>query len=198
MDYSINQGCPDLGLMTWLGFHGYTRISELADIRRTGYVPQPRGQGLRTFATVILSTTKAGRAQSFEVLNEGLDYAMQQYISSRTRPGRSLARPDHLFDHTSAQYREWLTAACKECGLHSVHLSPHSLRGGGATADQLRGVEKKEIQARGRWESERTCGLYLQSARVLTESITISLALKQLGLALYDQGNMGHMFWGVF
>ena len=58
-------------------------------------------------------------------------------------------------------------AAAASLGLQAEHFTLHSLRHGGATHDYVRAVPIEDILLRGRWRSNNTARIYIQSGRAL-------------------------------
>ena len=67
---------------------------------------------------------------------------------------------------STAQFRKHFGQACEALGLARTYV-PHSLRHGGATHDQLRGIPLDEILRHGRWASAKSARHYIQAGKAL-------------------------------
>lgn len=174
-------GYVECAVATLVAFDGLLRVGELVAIM-VADVSLPddsrRGAASRTVsqspassshpslrrsssAYIRLAVTKTGSNQTAEITNVDVITLLQRQISSCPADGR-------LFPFPSASpadyYRSILRATCTALGIGSFHFTPHSLRHGGAThAHMHMGQTIEHVLHRGRWQSNSSARIYLQS-----------------------------------
>ena len=70
-------------------------------------------------------------------------------------------RGDLLFGFPDYRSVYELILAFKEYFAIPLHITPHSLRAGGATYFKMQGMRVAEIQELGRWETEKSAKQYI-------------------------------------
>lgn len=173
-------GYVDCAVATLIAFDGLLRVGELVavlvadvslpdDSRRgaaSHMVPHSSSQGLPSLrrsssAYIRLAVTKTGRNQTAEVSNVDVITLLQRHISSRPADSRLFPFPSATPDD---HYRSIFRATCVALGIGSFHFTPHSLRHGGAThAHMHMGQTIEHVLHRGRWQSNSSARVYLQS-----------------------------------
>ena len=174
-------GYVDCAVATLVAFDGLLRVGELVAIM-VADVSLPddsrRGAASRTVshlaassslpslrhsssAYIRLAVAKTGSNQTAEITNVDVITLLQHHISSRPADGR-------LFPFPSASpadcYRSILRATCVALGVGSFHFTPHSVRHGGAThAHMHMGQTIEHVLHRGRWQSNSSARIYLQT-----------------------------------
>ena len=163
-------------LITWLGFDGYFRISEIFQLTPSDITFQ------RDFAAVFLGRSKTGLNQSVVISQPQLICLLRVYMAERgTRSGT-------LFTVSQPGYRTAWQAILYELKAQEHGFTPHSLRHGGATNDMI--LEKRtleQIMQRGRWQQEKTTRNYLQTSRALVLHIAIDETVRNKGTRLQAQ-----------
>ena len=102
-----------------------------------------------------------------------------------------------IFDYTAAAFVEHLRALVAEIGMSATAISGYSLRRGGATWFLLSSGSMARTSVHGRWASERTARIYIDSAmaqqtrlqlappaqRVISVGVRVARALLEQELA---------------
>lgn len=169
----IKRNLLELALVTWLGFDGYFRISEIFKIRTEDAVMQGN------LLAIFLGRSKTGLNQSVVINHPQLIILFQHF--SGIRGGQA----GFLFTTTVQQYRVAWHSILQELDADQHGFTPHSLRHGGATDDFISARRSLEqIMQRGRWQQEKTTRNYLQAARALVLHISIKESYRNKGLRL--------------
>lgn len=85
-----------------------------------------------------------------------------------------VSNPDErLWSSTPTRFRKMFSDICLELGIKQLHLSPASLRAGGATRLIDDGAEVGKIRFVGRWTNLRSLEHYVQVARAQQISLTM-------------------------
>ncbi len=87
-----------------------------------------------------------------------------------------------VFPFTTGTFRAHFKAACADLGLDAGYV-PHSLRHGGATRLDLRGVGVEDIMKRGRWASSTSARHYIQSGKALLATVVSPPLVRAMGAA---------------
>ena len=137
-----------------VGFFGLLRTAELHKIKRLDVTLRC---GYIALTTIRLSTTKNGRQEIIQFEPNSLaERALKLLLS---HGNISDTAPLFGFRSYSELYKLFM-----EFRLHFkliAHLTPHSLRAGGATDLKLRGWPSMHIADIGRWSDIRTCKGYI-------------------------------------
>jgi integrase len=157
----------DYSVGTLLAFDCLLRIGELCgllkeDVADTGdrrMDKEHRGMALR------LRRTKTGREQYVEVEDPSIQLLVRKLVSKAKQGQR-------LFSFSPEQYRRFFKKVCISVGLSSDYV-PHSLRHGGATRKFLLSRSIETVLERGRWASNKSARLYLQSGRAKLLSVEV-------------------------
>jgi integrase len=168
---------------TLLGFDCFLRISELCSLRVSDVIDaelSPVDQSWLYSIGLRLRDTKTGLNQSVTVINPGVAQLLRLLVHARRIKG---GRDASLLQLSARQYRYRFKQVCQRLSLDST-LTPHSMRHGGATHYYMRGMSIADVQARGRWESQKTCKRYVQTAQALIATIRIPQHLADAGRAL--------------
>lgn len=162
------------GVALLLQFDCYLRVSELCSLRIHILQPDSKklyqpataqhGYGFRSGAAVIITIpeSKTGKFHSVAIASKEIEDILLAYIKYR----QSHIRSDQpLFGMTTAQYSDTLQLYCNKLQLTQHNYTSHSLRHGGAAYHyMLRGAgQLQNIMFRGRWKSESSIQVYLQS-----------------------------------
>lgn len=159
------------GAMLLTGFFGLLRPGELFGLRSADAV-MPNSWSLGgDFAVVRVARPKNSRQMG-----------SQQYVEIRHPDAvnwlswlKNVRNNDAaLWNSTPNKFRVMFRRVCKDLKLHSLHLSPASLRAGGATWLVDEGVEISRVRFLGRWSHLRSLEHYIQVARA--QQITLSLS----------------------
>ena len=174
------RGRFSMGVATLLAFDCYLRVGELVGLTRSDVADagdRRRGSSHRTME-LRLKHTKTGKNQSVSVRDPAVIALVRQVLA--TVSNRPSAR---LFPYSSSTFRRHFKAAAADLGL-SEDFVPHSLRHGGATRDEARGMTVEEVMRRGRWASTKSARHYIQSGRALLLNNSIPDAIYDLGQLL--------------
>jgi hypothetical protein len=174
-----------------LGFHGYLRHGDLANMRaRDVALPgDPRMSVDNGTALLLLRKTKAGVAQSVKV-DVPLFLAILHLLMVSTCPD------DLLFgDCDLLELFKWAQLAA---GLPSTLFVIHSLRHGGAAFDASSGARSLDkIRRRGRWRNVKTCDVYLQELEAAVLASTFPAKMVPLHQALLASPDLAWSLLGV-
>lgn len=157
----VNQRKFDLGVGVLLAHHCMLRSKELVNIRASdlefaSQFSRQGGAGLR------LGETKTGRNKFAKITSQPIIRLLRRLVEIRT----AAAGPDARLISVGAQsLRLHFKQACDFLNFAHFKFSPHSLRGGGATALHDEGVSEDKIMQRGRWTQRKSLNTYLQSGR---------------------------------
>lgn len=150
-----------LAVAVLLSFDCYLRSNEVLHLLATDVLLPATAQSSAFSSPVLrLRRTKTGTNQSVTVRDPAVHRLLSVLIA--TTP------PDQpLFPYTYSQLSKGFNDAATALGLQAVHFTLHSLRHGGATHDYARDVPIEDIMVRGRWQSNSTARIYLQTGRAL-------------------------------
>ncbi|XGW11560.1 hypothetical protein V3C99_012776 [Haemonchus contortus] len=153
---SVEDACAIL-----LSFLAFLRISETANVQKKHV--QDKGQGVWWLFIPKSKTDqlKRGTTTAFKVAGAHKSLWDQFMNQSLHKTG------DHyLFGSTSGPatdaLRKRINSTLHSAGLHHKGLTPHSFRGGAATAALRRGVNQEDIKRVGRWKSTSSMLHYLE------------------------------------
>ena len=186
-------GYGECAVATLVAFDGLLRVGELvrltvADIS----LPQDsrRGSGSRatssvsfshpslrqsTSAFIRIAVAKTGTNQTAEIRNPDVISLLRQHMATRHPTA-------HLFDFACSSpvqaanhFRSLLRTVCSALDISSHGFTPHSLRHGGAThANMHMGETIEHVLHRGRWQSNSSARIYLQSGAAALISSRLS------------------------
>ena len=161
------------GLACLLSFDCYLRVGELCGIQHADVadVGDARlGRNTRRMC-IRLAHTKTGPNKWVTVRNPVIISLLRPLLSTSRRGNQP------LFPFSSAQFRDTLHSACVALGIDHVGYVPHSLRHGGATHDHLCDMPIEDIMLHGRWPSNKSARMYIQTGRslLLAQSIPTSV-----------------------
>jgi integrase len=163
-------GYAQAGLLSLLSFDCYLRAHEALNLLNTDIIWQGDvrlGKRFRDHAGVRLANTKTGRDQWVEVKRALVARLLRAHCRRRETTGQA-----RLFTISYKTYLHQIHLAARGLGLPP--LSPHSFRRGGATQDRLDGRSFDYIQARGRWACQKTCKMYIDTARAFLATFSLS------------------------
>lgn len=157
------------GVACLLSFDCYLRVGELCAIQHSDVadVGDARlGRSTRRMC-IRLAHTKTGPNKWVTVRNKVVIALLRSLLSTSRRGDRP------LFPFSSARFRDVFQSACVALGISHVGYVPHSLRHGGATHDHLCDMPIEDIMLHGRWSSNKSARMYIQTGRslLLTQSI---------------------------
>ncbi len=121
-----------------------------------------KGQCIRNgdVLAISLPISKTGRNQAVLLQCYALVELLHQYKDTVTT--------NKMFQINRNQFQRSVTKRLRGLGLGHFHLTPHSLRHGGAVHDFTSGSRTlQEIILRGRWKHQKSAENYLQTARAL-------------------------------
>lgn len=165
----------DAGVALLLQFDCYLRVSELCSLRlqdiilpdsKKLYQPATaqHGYGFRSGASVIITIpdSKTGKYQSVALASKEIEDILIAYIQYRQS---KISTTVPLFGITTKQYSDTLQLYCDKLQLSQHNYSSHSLRHGGAAYHYIQwgASQLQNIMFRGRWKSENSIQVYLQS-----------------------------------
>lgn len=161
------------GTLVLLGFYGLLRPGELLGLKASDAVPPNSWSLGNDFAVIRLERPKNSRQMG-----------VQQYVEIRHPDAINWLswlkneRPTNaaLWDSTANRFRNMFRKICQELGIHSLHLSPASLRAGGATWLVDEGTEIGKVRFLGRWANLRSLEHYIQVARAQQISLLLPQA----------------------
>ncbi len=188
-------GFGECAIATLVAFDGLLRVGELvritaadvsfpSDSRRGGAsralfqsASSSSHPSLRqsSSAFIRIAVAKTGTNQTAEIRNPDIISLLQQLVSTR-HPTAHL----FLFDRSSPvlaanHYRALLRTVCAALDIGSHAFTPHSLRHGGAThANMHMGETIEHVMHRGRWQSNSSARIYLQSGAAALISSRLS------------------------
>ena len=190
-----DQNClKQLRLVTMflIGFSGFLRYQELANIRKGDiifykhfmriFIEKSKCDQYRTGKWVFIARTdnitcpvrslkkyvKKIKASKYEFIFRGLTYF-------KSRNSYKLKKKNTPICYSSA--RDIILNAIEEIGVNKRFFGTHSLRSGGATAAANFGVSDRLFKQHGRWSSEKAKDGYVQSN--LSELLSVT---KNLGI----------------
>ena len=150
----LRDGMIEHALILWLAFDAYLRITEVLSLCR--------GQCIRNGNVIAISlpVSKTGRNQAVLLQCCALVELLHQYKDKVTR--------NKMFAINRNHFQRAVATRLQGLGLGDIHLTPHSLRHGGAVHDFISGTRTlQEIILRGRWRHQKSAENYLQTARAL-------------------------------
>jgi integrase len=158
-----------------LSFDSWLRVGEMVRLEKEDFTV---ASDLRLGAEysrpgLRLGKTKTGTEQWVEPLHKGV--VCLTIVAQSTEPGG--------FSFSEAVFRREFKSACGELGLSKFYV-PHSCRHGGATRAFLLGRDVRDIMARGRWKSQKSCERYVQAGRAILHTLQAPAGLAELGLLL--------------
>jgi integrase len=123
-------------------------------------------------AFIRLAVTKTGSNQTAEITNADVIALLVRHIQRQPTDGPLFALPGASpADHFRSVFR----AACVALDLHRFGFTPHSLRHGGATHAHMHlGQTIEHVLHRGRWQSNSSARIYLQSGAAALIAIQLS------------------------
>jgi integrase len=190
-------GYGEGALATLVAFDGLLRISEMASLRvgdvsppsdlRQGGTSSSVGRGgtgsvVSGHVLLRLAVTKTGSNQWVELSNSTIENLLLRHVTGRPHSECvfRLELPGHRRNGARA-YRHAFRVVCRDLGLECHHYTPHSLRHGGATHALMHLHQSVEtVMQRGRWQSVRSCRIYLQAGRARLLQQTIAPAILSL------------------
>ncbi len=199
-------GYAECAIAALVAFDGMLRVGELVAIRvsdvslpfdsRRGGPSLSSSQPTLSFSThpsvrhsssvfIRLAVTKTGVNQTAEIRNTDIIALLRHHIT--TRPVNS-----RLFHFPSAaaadHFRSVLRSACRALDLGEFNFTPHSLRHGGAThANMHMGESIEHVLHRGRWRSNSSARVYLQSGAAALIATQLSEQARE-----YERGLQTH------
>lgn len=164
------------GALVLVGFFGLLRPGELLGLKsQDAVLPNTWSLG-SDFAVIRLNRPKNSRQMG-----------IQQYVEIRHPDAinwlswlKSVRAADSaLWDSAPNRFRSMFKRVCADLCLGTLHLSPASLRAGGATWLVDEGMEIGRIRFLGRWSRLRSLEHYIQVARAQQITLSISPAIAQ-------------------
>lgn len=170
-------GQVDAAIATLVAFDALLRCSELVgllvtdvslpgDLRRGTAATSSRAFGQSAAPSLSrvclrLSQTKTGKNQWTELYTERVGQLLALHLQHRSSSDWVFNFPSN---YRASYYRHLFRVACTGLDLDSCCFTPHSLRHGGATHAHIHLHQSIEhIMHRGRWLSNDTCRIYIQS-----------------------------------
>ena len=138
-----------------VGFFGLLRANELVKVKAVDVIL--RGVGACLMTTIRLLNTKSGREQSVQFAANSVPELMLKFLLGR--PTTTRYQPLFGFRSYSDLYKLFT-----DFRLHfriTLHITPHSLRAGGATHLKVQGWQLVVIMEIGRWESMSVARSYV-------------------------------------
>ena len=176
----VTQGKWAMGVATLLSFDCYLRVGEMCGL--TGSDVADAGDKRRgshhTTMELRLRKTKTGTNKSVTVRNVAVIALMRKLLGSVPA-----AADSRLFPFSASTFRRHFKRACADLGL-AKDIVPHSLRHGGATHDDARGLTIEQIMKHGRWASTKSARHYIQSGRALLLNNSIPDSVFELSRSL--------------
>jgi hypothetical protein len=156
-----------------LSFDCYLRVGELCGIQHADVadIGDSRVGSSSPYMCIRLAHTKTGPNKWVTVRNATVTAFMRSLLAS------SHAGNHPLFGFSSSNFRDTFKAACVAVGVAHVGYVPHSLRHGGATHDHIHAMPLEDIMLRGRWASNKSARMYIQTGRalLLTQAVPSSV-----------------------
>ena len=168
-------------LMMVLGFCGFLRYSEIAELKRCDFVFQDmhveifieksktdiyRDGHWLFLAKLDSKLCPVKLLQKYFQLStieeNSNEFIFRGVTYFRTTRRHHLRRNNASISYTTA--RECVLKALTDIGLDSKHFGLHSLRAGGATAAANLGVEDRLFKKHGRWRSDRAKDGYIKDS----------------------------------
>ena len=137
-----------------IGFFGLLRSAEILRVRACDVML--RG-GATALTTIRLLSTKSGREQLVQFAANSVPELMLVFLLQQ--PGTSRYQPLFGFRKYSELYKLFLNFRVHFRLI--IHLTPHSLRAGGATHLRLQGWQLAIITEIGRWETMAVARTYI-------------------------------------
>lgn len=164
-----------------VAFDCLLRVGELCGLRKDDVVDARSGRlgGEAKGVALRLANTKTGPNKFVIVEDPQVARLLLQVCAQVKASGP-------VFPFTTGDFRKHFKAACAELGLSNQYV-PHSLRHGGATRLDLRGVGVEDIMKRGRWASTKSARHYIQSGKALRATMTDPPLVRALGAAYAGQ-----------
>ena len=178
-------------LMCLLGYFGFLRYSELANLRRSDirifqdrlelFIKQSKTDKFKEGAWIVISATGNTVCPKTHLLaymklakinDNSNNYIFRSVV--KTKSGYKLHKSRKL-SYTRA--REILLGNLEKVGLPKGSFGLHSLRSGGATTAGNAGVPERLIQKHGRWKSESSKNRYIHEA--LSQKMLVTNMLKE-------------------
>jgi hypothetical protein len=182
----------DYAIATLIAFDCYMRSSEFTNLRLYDIaLPGDPRLGI-SFQGVSfrLADTKRGPNQFVDMKDPRLSTIFSTWLLRKfplsARPLYQHPQGPRIFSFAGGQYAIYFNRVISTLGLRDIGYVPHSLRGGGATNDFMRGSSIETILRRGRWESTASAKTYVQSgrARLLTSQAPCLAPLTTIGNAI--------------
>jgi integrase len=175
----VSAGEVRMAIGALLQFECYLRVGEMLNLRREDVadVGDDRLDDGQNLMVLRLRKTKTGSEQDVTVRDAQVAGLLRGLLRL-VPPGAK------LFDFTAGQYRTQLHRSCANLGLSDKYVT-HSFRHGGATRDMasgLLGIE--DVMLRGRWESNKSCRIYIQRGTALRMAMTAPPGLASAGRRL--------------
>jgi len=169
------------GVATLLAHDCYLRVGELVGLTRADVADagDRRMGSAHTGMALRLSKTKTGPNQWVTVRDPDVIALVRHRLATMSSRRRSA----RLFPFAASTFRKHFKAACADLGLAKEYV-PHSLRHGGATRDNQRGMTVEDIARRGRWASTKSARHYIQSGVALLYDTWVPDGVAELSDAL--------------
>ena len=146
-----------------LAFCGLLRISEVLTLRWLDVVLPHQHKGESNLLILCLGRTKTAPADQHRVLIQSASIVRFVYLYRNLVPHQDL---DPFAACSYSTVRKWLQRALTAYGFDASSFRTHSCRRGGATEMARLGYTLPQIMLAGRWQSDKSCKLYLQRAEV--------------------------------
>lgn len=146
-------GKHSVALSLLLAFTGLLRIGEVLQLRLRDVRLTLDG------VVLLLPRTKTGPHQRVHVQSLCVGRFLRAFLKLHPKE-----LDNRLCDVSYGIVGRWLRRSTAVLGYENVAFRSHSLRRGGATQLFIDGAELSRIMIYGRWQNERSCRLYIQSA----------------------------------
>ena len=170
--FLVASGFAPAGVSVLLCFTGLLLIGEALGIRMKNLFVQAN------VVVILLPVTKTGTHERVVIENKGVADFLRRYLAKS-----GLKPEDRFIDLSYPTFRAQFSQALERLGLGNINYRSHSMRRGGATALFMMGVDLKTIMVWGRWASESSCRLYIQSgdaAMIAIQRSTNPVSLRRI------------------
>lgn len=172
-----------IGVLT--AFDGLLRLGELLSLRKEDVsLPQDVRLGSVKDVTLSLGKTKTGKNQFVVLQREEVKELVAKVV-------RLTDKSCYLFPFSASYFRKCFKVGVQELGLSQDYV-PHSLRHGAATEMNLAGKSIEDVLLAGRWASNKSARVYIQSGRSLMMKMVVPKAVAEAGEKIVRLGGIGY------
>ena len=154
-----------------LMFHCYLRIGEMEKLLISDIaLPEQNRFGSGNILSALrIGKAKNGKNQTVSITDSHVHILLRSIMVNRN-PNKK------LFPFSASAFSRIFHKSLDTLGISNMFV-PHSCRHGGATYDHINGINIEQIMLRGRWKSNSSTRIYIQSfpAVMLTSSIPIHI-----------------------